>query len=84
MYKYLLFLREAISIIKLEANDPKKKKRMYRKYTVPFQNRKLNTSSIKNAKWPVTFVVRVWTDKYPATFTIPATKDSKQAIRRLW
>ena len=44
----------------------------------------LNTSSTKKAKCPVTFVVRRCTDKKPATLTIPATKESNDAIFLLW
>src|SRR5690606_24639726 len=41
-------------------------------------------SSIRKAKCPVTFVVSRPMDKKPVMFTMPATADSTEAMRRLW
>ena len=49
----------------------------------PCQKFNLKNSSTKKAKCPVTLVVSLATAKKPATFTIPATKDNKDAICRL-
>ena len=49
----------------------------------PCQKFNLNTSSTKKAKWPVTLVVNRWMERKPQTFTIPATKDSNDAIFKL-
>jgi hypothetical protein len=42
-----------------------------------------NISSAKYAKWPVTLVVKRCTARNPATFTIPATNDNKDAACKL-
>ena len=69
---------------KFETKDPKKKKNIKRKYTNPSKKLNLKTSSTKKAKCPVTLVVKRWTARKPATFTTPATKDSSDAIFKLW
>lgn len=74
---------DAISTIRLDTNEPKKKKKMYRKKINACQKLSLKTSSTKKAKCPVTLVVKRCTAKNPATFTIPATKDSNDAILKL-
>lgn len=77
-----LFLDTA-STIKFETNDPRKKKKMYKKKINACAEFSLKTSSIRKAKWPVTFVVSRWIEKKPTTFTSPATKDNNEAILRL-
>jgi hypothetical protein len=68
---------------KPEMNAPVKKNRTYSIYNTAVDVFLLMSSSAKNAKWPVRLVVRVWTAKKPAIFTIPATKDSSEASLRL-
>lgn len=80
MYKWFSFFLESSSTKKLEKKEPRKKKNIYRKYIKPFQKLSLKISSTKKAKWPVTLVVNVAAAKNPATFTIPATKESREAI----
>ena len=80
---FLSVFREISSTKKLETKEPRKKKKIYKKYTNPFQKFNLNISSTKKAKCPVTFVVSLATARNPATFTIPATNESRDAIRKL-
>lgn len=64
---------------KAEVNEPNKNEKIYKKYMVPFQNSKWDTSLTKRAKCPVTFVVSCLKDKKPVTLTKPATKDKTVA-----